>query len=60
MAGKVGIEPTTGRLTAVCSAAELHAKTFMEETVRFELTEGYKPSAVFKTAALNRSATFPE
>ena len=28
MAGKVGIEPTTGRLTAVCSAAELHANMF--------------------------------
>lgn len=28
MAGTVGIEPTTGRLTAVCSAAELHAKNF--------------------------------
>lgn len=25
LAGTVGIEPTTGRLTAVCSAAELHA-----------------------------------
>jgi hypothetical protein len=27
--------------------------------VRFELTEGYKPSSVFKTGALNRSATLP-
>ena len=35
-------------------------KTFMAETVRFELTGGYKPPAVFKTAALNHSATFPE
>ena len=28
MARMVGIEPTTERLTAVCSAAELHAKNF--------------------------------
>ena len=26
---------------------------------RFELTEGYKPSSVFKTGALNHSATLP-
>ena len=32
----------------------------MAEEVRFELTEGYEPSTVFKTAALNRSATLPE
>ena len=31
----------------------------MAEEVRFELTEGYEPSTVFKTAALNRSATLP-
>ena len=36
---------------------DLHA--CMAETVRFELTEGYQPSALFKSAALNRSATFP-
>lgn len=29
------------------------------EAVRFELTEGYQPSTVFKTVALNRSATLP-
>ena len=33
---------------------------YMAEEVRFELTEGYEPSTVFKTAALNRSATLPE
>lgn len=33
--------------------------TIMAEAVRFELTEGYKPSTVFKTVALNRSATPP-
>ena len=31
----------------------------MAEAVRFELTEGYQPSTVFKTVALNRSATLP-
>ena len=31
----------------------------MAEAVRFELTEGYQPSTVFKTVALNRSATPP-
>ena len=31
----------------------------LAEAVRFELTEGYKPSSVFKTGALNRSATLP-
>ena len=31
----------------------------MAETVRFELTEGYQPSTVFKTVALNHSATLP-
>jgi hypothetical protein len=31
----------------------------MAEEVGFEPTEGYKPSAVFKTAAFNRSATLP-
>ena len=31
----------------------------MAEVVRFELTEGYQPSTVFKTVALNRSATLP-
>ena len=32
----------------------------MAEAVRFELTEGYQPSTVFKTVALNRSATPPK
>ena len=32
---------------------------YLAEAVRFELTEGYKPSTVFKTVALNRSATLP-
>lgn len=31
----------------------------MAEAVRFELTEGYQPSTVFKTVALNRSAKPP-
>ena len=31
----------------------------MAEAMRFELTEGYQPSTVFKTVALNRSATLP-
>ena len=31
----------------------------MAEAVRFELTEGYQPSTVFKTVALKRSATLP-
>ena len=31
----------------------------MAEEVRFELTEGYKPSPVFKTGAFNRSAIPP-
>ena len=31
----------------------------MAEAVKFELTEGYQPSTVFKTVALNRSATLP-
>ena len=31
----------------------------LAEAVRFELTEGYQPSTVFKTVALNRSATLP-
>ena len=31
----------------------------MAEAVRFELTEGYQPSTVFKTVALNHSATLP-
>ncbi len=31
----------------------------MVEAVRFELTEGYQPLTVFKTVALNRSATLP-
>ena len=31
----------------------------LAEAVRFELTEGYQPSTVFKTVALNRSATPP-
>ena len=31
----------------------------LAEAVRFELTVGYKPTAVFKTAAINRSATLP-
>ena len=30
----------------------------MAEAVRFELTDGF-PSLVFKTSALNRSATLP-
>jgi len=30
----------------------------LAETVRFELTDGF-PSAVFKTAAINHSATSP-
>jgi hypothetical protein len=33
--------------------------SYLAEAVRFELTEGYKPSSVFKTGALNRSATLP-
>ena len=32
---------------------------FLAGAVRFELTEGYEPSPVFKTGALNRSATHP-
>ena len=32
----------------------------MAEAVRFELTVGYEPTTVFKTAALNRSATLPK
>ena len=32
----------------------------MAEEVRFELTGGYEPPTVFKTAALNRSATLPD
>ena len=32
---------------------------FLAEAVRFELTEGYKPSVLFKSTALNRSATLP-
>ena len=31
----------------------------LAEAVRFELTDGF-PSLVFKTSALNRSATLPE
>ena len=31
----------------------------MAEAVRFELTDGF-PSPVFKTGALNRSATLPQ
>jgi hypothetical protein len=31
----------------------------MAEAVRFELTVGYQPTTVFKTVALNRSATLP-
>ncbi len=31
----------------------------LAEAVRFELTVGYQPTTVFKTAALNRSATLP-
>jgi hypothetical protein len=31
----------------------------MAEAVRFELTEGDKPSPVFKTGAFNRSAKLP-
>ena len=31
----------------------------MAEAVRFELTGGYQPPTVFKTVALNRSATLP-
>ena len=32
----------------------------MAEAVRFELTEGYQPSTVFYTVALNRAATPPK
>ena len=32
---------------------------WVAEAVRFELTEGYQPSTVFKTVALNRSAKPP-
>lgn len=31
----------------------------LAEAVRFELTEGYQPSVLFKSTALNHSATLP-
>ena len=40
------------------AAADLFSM-ILAEAVRFELTDGYKPSPVFKTGALNHSATLP-
>ena len=47
-----------------CAARSSYAETLankgiLAEEKRFELLVGYKPTAVFKTAALNRSATPP-
>ena len=60
MAGMVGIETTTGRLTAVCSAAELHAKNFYGGNGEIRTHGGLLALDGFKTVALNHSATFPE
>ena len=35
------------------------AVLLLAEAVRFELTEGYQPSVLFKSTALNHSATLP-
>ena len=69
MAETVGFEPTEDlhpqRISSPLHSASLprfhQIKKYsrLAEAVRFELTEGYQPSTVFKTVALNRSATLP-
>ncbi len=69
MAETVGFEPTEGlhpqRISSPLHSASLprfqQIKIILRlaEAVRFELTEGYQPSTVFKTVALNHSATLP-
>ena len=69
MAETVGFEPTEDlhpqRISSPLHSASLprfqQIKIILRlaEAVRFELTEGYQPSTVFKTVALNRSATLP-
>ena len=68
MAETVGFEPTEDlhpqRISSPLHSASLPRfqqinNLRLAEAVRFELTEGYQPSTVFKTVALNRSATLP-
>ena len=69
LAETVGFEPTEDlhpqRISSPLHSASLprfqQIKIILRlaEAVRFELTEGYQPSTVFKTVALNRSATLP-
>ena len=69
MAETVGFEPTEGlhpqRISSPLHSASLprfqQIKIILRlaEAVRFELTEGYQPPTVFKTVALNHSATLP-
>ena len=69
LAETVGFEPTEDlhpqRISSPLHSASLprfhQIKKYsrLAEAVRFELTEGYQPSTVFKTVALNRSATLP-
>lgn len=68
MAETVGFEPTEGlhpqRISSPLHSASLPRfqqinNLRLAEAVRFELTEGYQPSTVFKTVALNHSATLP-
>ena len=57
--GRIRTYDRTVKIRLLCQLNYM-PKTFMAETVRFELTESYQPPTVFKTVALNHSATFPE
>ena len=48
-----------GRVALLAGLYRTGLDTGLAEAVRFELTEGIAPSRVFKTRALNRSATPP-
>jgi hypothetical protein len=59
MSGLPALLPTFMQSMLGISPAVERRADLLAEAVRFELTEGYQPSVLFKSTALNHSATLP-